>query len=257
MRVSLGERDAIQFMVIDQGVGIARERLADIFNPFVQADSSMTRRFGGTGLGLAITRRLVEVMGGSIGVDSEIGKGSAFTVDLPLDTCDETQPTKKLLRPTARKILHDSPLRILIAEDNRVNALVARRLLEKAGHQVTHVENGREAFETVRRDPDGYDVVLMDVQMPEMDGLEATRAIRGWEVNRPIPIGMKRRRLPILGLTANAVKGDDQTCFQAGMDAYIPKPIDRTRLMSTIAQVARLDDTPPGYTGRLTRPTAV
>jgi signal transduction histidine kinase/CheY-like chemotaxis protein len=361
--LSRDERGALlRFAVSDTGIGIPREKKDRMFEAFSQADGSTTRRFGGTGLGLTICRQLVEMMGGTIGVDSEPGRGSTFDFevrfpvqDLPersvepraaidpagrralvLETdftnrrvltglllrwgmdvlvarddaealrellkgreenrpfdvailagsgfdsaerirgektlatlpmlmlprngrrgdssrCRELGIGAYLLQPTTSTDLREAlecvlsrpagspgtvvtrhslregrrPLRVLLAEDNRVNRTVATRLLEKKGYTVTGVENGREALEQLERAL--FDLVLMDVQMPEMDGFEATRKLREREHE-------SERRVPVIALTAHAMKGDRERCLDAGMDGYVAKPIRREELFQAIDQ---------------------
>lgn len=202
----------LRFAVTDTGIGIAEESLDKLFLDFSQVDSSIQRRFGGTGLGLAISKRIVERLGGEIGVHSTAGAGSCFwfTVRLPIGA-----PATTTLPPLVTGSGLPA-LSILLAEDNVVNQMVASGMLTKAGHAVDIANNGAEAVERVAAK--SYDLVLMDVQMPEMDGLEATRVIRAG----PAP----GRDVPIIALTANAMASDRELCLAAGMDGYMSKPID-------------------------------
>jgi signal transduction histidine kinase len=217
-------------LVRDTGIGIAEDKQELIFDAFRQADGSTTRRYGGTGLGLTISARLVELMGGSIRVQSRAGEGSVFhfTARLSPASVEAAEMAGEVsnmsaavspLQPAA------SPLRILLAEDNVINQRLATGLLTKKGHEVTVVENGLEAVVMAGREQ--FDLVLMDVQMPEMDGLEATAAIRQIEEN-------SGRRTPIIALTAHAMRGDMERCVQAGMDDYLTKPIDLNRLSAIL-----------------------
>ncbi|MGE5505442.1 MAG: ATP-binding protein, partial [Actinomycetota bacterium] len=211
----------LRFEVTDSGVGIPESAIERLFTSFSQADSSISRRFGGTGLGLAICKRLVELLGGEIGVDSEVGKGSRFWFTLPLTIAEEVPAlTPEAVEPTNR------PLIVLLAEDNPVNRKVAVALLERAGHQVVAVENGVQAVDAVRRAR--FDAVLMDVHMPEMDGFEATRRIRA--------LRGPAARTPVIAMTANVLAGDERRCLAAGMDDYIGKPFKPAALLAKLAE---------------------
>ncbi len=212
----------VTFAVRDSGIGISAADQARLFQEFTQADGSIARRFGGTGLGLAISKRLVEMMGGAIGVVSYPGEGATFRFTLPLE---RAAAADLRIAPDGGTI-DLPPLDILLAEDNPVNQKVALGMLGRKGHRVTVANDGFQAVEAVQRQP--FDVVLMDMQMPGMDGLEATRHIRAL----PGAVG----RIPIVAMTANALKGDDERCLAAGMDGYVPKPVDSATLFATIAR---------------------
>ena len=219
-----GEEGAawLHFSVQDTGIGIPLEKQQVIFDAFSQADGSVTRRYGGTGLGLTISRRLVEMMGGRIWLESVAGQGSTFHFGVPLgvgrgDGQAARNPLPAEAQPGAPEAGRSRrPLNILLAEDNAVNQKVLSGLLEKHGHRVEIAANGREALDKLSRAE--FDLVLMDVQMPEMDGIEATAAIR----KRELDTG---GHLPIVALTAHALKTDHYRCLAVGMDGYLSKPI--------------------------------
>ena len=218
----------IRFDVTDTGIGMSREQQKVIFEPFRQADGSVTRKYGGTGLGLAICASLVELQGGSMSVSSTLGKGSTFSFTIRCGlACELTSiPEKRSTRRKTNGIRER--LRILLAEDNRVNQLLMLRLLEARGHQVVVVNDGHAAL--VALETQDFDLILMDIQMPEMDGLEATRIIRDRERTG-------RRSAPIIAMTAHAMKGDRDKCIEAGMDGYVSKPVQPEELFETIADV--------------------
>ena len=224
----IGEEAALRFRVIDSGIGIDDATCARLFQKFVQADSSTSRRFGGSGLGLAICRELAELMGGGIEVTSAVGVGSSFTLRITLPVVERAQPcTPTRCAEGCRDESHtrrERPsLRVLLVEDNKVNQALGVALLAREGHRTDVAGNGLEAIEMIGRS--SYDLVLMDLQMPEMDGFAATQAIRA-------RLGLSD--LPIIAVTANAMKGDRERCLQAGMNDYISKPIDRRHLIDTI-----------------------
>lgn len=217
---SVGDNHQLRVSVRDTGIGIAREKLDDIFEAFSQADGSMTRKYGGTGLGLAIATQLVRQFGGRIWVESEPEKGSTFHFTVRFEPSDGAPTDAYMPTPEAVR-----PLRILLAEDNAVNQKVAAGLLRKQGHAVDIAGNGREAVEALDRSD--YDVVLMIIQMPEMDGVEATRSIRKKEAG-------SGRHLPIIAMTAHAMEGDREKYVAAGMDGYVAKPVSIDRMIGEI-----------------------
>ena len=209
--------------VRDTGPGIPQQKLADIFEKFTQADSSITRRYGGTGLGLAITRRLVEIHGGQIRVESEVGKGSSFFVTIPFEPAPLSEPAPRVEERAASE---PAPgVRLLLVEDNLVNQKVVLAMLRKQGYQIEIANDGREALEKLETAGRPYDLVLMDVQMPVLDGLETTRVLRRdprWE------------KLPVVAMTAHAMTGDREKCLEAGMNGYISKPVQPAHLITTL-----------------------
>ncbi len=222
------ESATLRFAVRDTGPGIPADRIERIFEPFRQADPAVHRQHGGTGLGLAISRRIVEAMGGRLECDSTPGQGSVFhfTARLPLARADEV-PVVEASTGQSGLLTGFGTLRVLVAEDHPVNRKVVGRMLEKDGHRVVEAENGQEALEKL--DP-SIDVVLMDVRMPVMDGIAASRAIRALEEGTG-------RHVPIIALTGAALPEDREACVAAGMDACLVKPVTRNALFSTIARV--------------------
>jgi len=220
----------LHFRIIDSGIGIPGEKQALIFEPFRQVDGSTTRRFGGTGLGLAIASTLVELMGGQIWVDSAPGAGSTFHVTVPVSAASGVVERRRAVSAAAPALGRAAgrsarSARILIAEDNIVNQRVAAGLLTKRGHQVTVVSTGREALHALQAGT--FELVLMDVQMPDMDGFEATAAIRAWERDTG-------QHVRIIAMTAHAMVGDKERCLAAGMDGYLSKPIDQRALYAAV-----------------------
>jgi CheY-like chemotaxis protein len=227
----LGDGKArIRFDVTDTGIGLSKEQQKLIFEPFRQADGSVTRKYGGTGLGLAICARLVDLQGGSMSVRSDPGQGSTFSFDIRCGVCSNAQVASQKRAVESRKgNASVERLRILLAEDNRVNQLLVVRLLEARGHQVTVVGDGRAALDAIERQ--SFDLILMDIQMPEMDGLEATRMLRERERKGQSSIP------PIIAMTAHAMKGDRDKCLEAGMTGYISKPIQPEELFELMEDV--------------------
>jgi len=213
--------------VTDAGIGIPDELHQHIFEAFLQADDSTTRRYGGTGLGLAISRQLVEMMGGDIGVENNLGSGSTFWFEIPF----EISRVVDALHGSQGK-LSDAPLHserlfhanVLVAEDNAVNQFVIKKILEELGCKATLVNDGLEALSAWQEQR--YDMILMDIQMPNMDGISATRAIRKREAGQS--------HIPIIAITANALSSDRQRCMEAGLDDYLSKPYRMSELTTIL-----------------------
>ena len=224
-------RAVVRFAVTDTGIGIAPDCMNRLFTSFSQADASTTRLYGGTGLGLAISKQLAKLMGGTIGVESELGRGTTLWFTIAAQVPDRPASLAPNEVATPASISIDLPsLQILVAEDNEVNQIVVREVLTKFGHRCTIVPDGKHAVEAAQLQR--YDILLMDCQMPVMDGFEATGIIRRQEAG-----DRSRPRLPIVALTANAMKGDRERCLLAGMDGYASKPINPKELLRTIRQV--------------------
>jgi CheY-like chemotaxis protein len=231
----------IHFTVEDTGIGIPADKVDLIFESFTQADASTTRRFGGTGLGLAISKRLVTMMGGTMGVRSELGKGSMFWFTLPMAIAAEAQPETEQMpqrHGAANELVPASGggpemefahARVLVVEDNAVNQKLAVWMLEKLGCAVDVASDGSVGVEMAMQHP--YAAIFMDCQMPEMDGFEATQEIRRRE-------GSGARRA-IVAMTANAMRGDREKCLDAGMDDYISKPISKKELLQALRRHVR------------------
>ena len=225
-------RATIRCSVSDTGIGIADDRMDKLFQSFSQLDASTTRKYGGSGLGLAISKRLSELMGGQVGVKSEYGVGSTFwfTVVLDKQSGDAQEPSEPIATGPPLSKERKGSVRILLAEDNPVNQNAAMHILQaKLGYKTDAVVNGLEVIESLTAQD--YDLVLMDCQMPEMDGYEATRVIRAPNSS------VRNHNIPIIAMTANAMKGDREKCLAAGMDDYIAKPVDPQDLADLIERI--------------------
>jgi len=246
---SMTEQEVIlHFAVRDTGIGIDPSQHSEVFEAFTQADSSTTRQFGGTGLGLAISRQLVGMMQGELWVDSALGQGSTFHFTASFrsvfyagnraawsaagDPGTESSEYPDVTSPQAAPALNPSPLYILLAEDNVVNQKIATALLHRRGHKVMVVSNGKEALEALYQET--FDLVLMDVQMPEMGGLKAVEFLRARE-------RQSGQHIPVIAMTAHAMQGDRERCLTAGMDDYLSKPIQTQTLLSAIERAVRLE----------------
>ncbi len=218
--------------VSDSGSGIPTERLHDIFNSFEQVDGGNSRLYGGTGLGLSLVQRLVELMGGHIQVETDLGKGSSFRFELPFELADrpiDPEPTGTPPRETINGTSH-----ALVVEDNPVNQRVATAMLKRLGFHTDSANNGKEALDRVTTNHTGYDIILMDCQMPVMDGYEATRYIREWEQSNG-QIGT-----PIIALTADVLPGTEKTCLDCGMNDYLAKPVRKKMLREVLSRWIKL-----------------
>jgi CheY-like chemotaxis protein len=232
--ISPTSENDVRFAVADTGIGISPEKIQQLFEPFSQADSSTTRRFGGTGLGLTISRQLVELMGGEISATSAPGEGTTFEFTIPLGRAqdvpaDHAGPDR---RRTPEPVVAAAPAwsggAVLVVDDNQVNQMVAAEMLRRSGYDVEIANDGREAvLATERR---RFDAVLMDCQMPVMDGFEATQEIRRREAGGP--------RVPIIALTSSSMKGDRDAAMAAGMDAFLAKPVTADALLGTVERWA-------------------
>ena len=229
VRVELAASDAegvlVHCAVQDTGIGIPADKQSMVFESFVQADASTTRQYGGTGLGLAICHQLVTMMQGRMWLESQEGQGSTFHFTARLARAPAATAPAPAADGSASRSRSTRTLRVLLAEDNTVNQRLAARLLERKGHTVTVVDTGRAAVSAVSRER--FDIVLMDVQMPEMDGLAATAAIRAAEC-------LAGGRVPIVAMTAHAMDGDRQRCIDAGMDGYLTKPVRSADLYAAL-----------------------
>lgn len=213
----------LRFSVTDTGIGIAPELQGKLFQSFTQAENSTARKYGGTGLGLAISKRLAEMMNGSVGVESAPGHGSTFWVLFEVGETDLVPEKLPERTPTAAERQRG---RILLAEDNPINQKVMKHLLSRLGCTLEIVSNGAEAVDRVRQQPD-WDLILMDCQMPVLDGFEATKAIRE---------DVGGARIPIIAVTANALIGEREKCLAGGMDDYLVKPINREDLDAVVSR---------------------
>ena len=228
---SLHTNDWIRFAITDTGIGIAPENIEKLFQPFIQIDSALNRQYSGTGLGLALVKQIVELHGGKVGLTSELGVGSCFTIDL-LYTPESSEMLmgKQLAIPSEFEspFTHQPtkiPL-ILIVEDNEINIITISGYLQAKGYRLIFAKNGQEAIAITKAHRP--DLILMDIQMPVMDGLEAIQQIR---------LDPDLVNIPIIAMTALAMTGDRDRCIQAGADEYVTKPVKLKQLTNTIQQL--------------------
>jgi CheY-like chemotaxis protein len=213
--------------ITDTGIGIAEDKLGAIFDKFVQADTSTTRKYGGSGLGLCITKQLVEAMGGTIAVRSKLGVGSTFSISMPFETTDRLHEEKTIRRQKMLcGVIPPHEARVLIAEDHALNQIMMKTIMERFGIvNFRMAATGMDAVTAWRHEP--WDVILMDCHMPEKNGYDATIDIRRLEQERG-------GHVPIIAMTANAMVGDREKCLRCGMDGYISKPVDVDELQETL-----------------------
>jgi CheY-like chemotaxis protein len=229
---SSSEGMTIHFTVADSGIGIPLDKQEAVFQAFTQADCSISRQHGGTGLGLTISTKLVSLAGGRIYLKSEVGVGTEFHFTMVFAEAIATEADRQVMESMALPIVLGK-LHMLVADDNTINQRLIKTLLERAGHSVEIAANGRLAVEAFKRAGSSYDVILMDVQMPEIDGYQATREIRDLEGVQDLG------HVPIVALTAHAMEGDRQRCLNAGMDGYATKPVEINALLREIATCLR------------------
>jgi PAS domain S-box len=221
----------VRITVEDTGIGIPPEKLGIIFEPFAQASAGYTRKFEGAGLGLSICKQLVQNMGGTIGAENRAEGGARFSLELPLRVPRDAAGAGEVSPEPAVSLTGSG--RILVAEDDEVNRFAIRKILERAGYEIHTVENGKMVLEALGRNE--FDLILMDIQMPLMDGISATKAIRKGEA------GAETSAMPIVALTAYAMRGDEETMLEAGMNAYLPKPVERDALLRSVEQLLKTE----------------
>jgi len=215
------QRHRVEFSITDTGIGITKELQAKIFEAFTQLDQGTERQFMGTGLGMTIARQLAEQLGTQINIRSETGKGSTFSFALDLEDCASTEKTRETAKPS-HKVENTEKTHVLIVDDNAVNRMIARKLLIKRGFDAVEADSGLRAIELIKKEH--YDAVLMDIDMPHMDGIEATRQIRQ----------LTQKHIPIIAMTAHTMQGDREKFINAGMDDYIAKPFIHDELIQIL-----------------------
>ena len=226
--------DELRFVVEDTGIGISEAEQREIFGSFTQADSSYSKRFQGTGLGLTISRRIAKLMGGQVFVESTVGRGSTFYFTLPLhkdsngDQTDQTDQTKRIDGESATTEEKNKTMRILVAEDNPINLLFLSTVLEGEGHTIDQVGNGQDVVNAAQEND--YDLIMMDISMPVLNGIDAAKAIRAGKAGKT--------DVPIIAVSAHAMKGDREAFLQAGMDGYLSKPFTKPAVLAAVAKFA-------------------
>jgi CheY-like chemotaxis protein len=231
LTIEPGPWGKILVKVTDTGIGIPEDKIPYLFDQFTSTSQSGTSGEVGTGLGMSIVKEILEKHGVPIEVESETGKGTCFTLTFPLTDeapIDKPVSTKPIVSTPSAPSGKKKQLNILLAEDNPVNQKLAEKMLAKSGHKVTVAGNGREAFLKYSDSPEKTDLIFMDIQMPEMDGLESTRAIRAFEKGKDVP------KVPIVAMTGQAMTGDREKCLETGMDDYISKPINKGIILDVI-----------------------
>ena len=221
---TINGQPAISISVVDTGIGMSRDQLDNVFDAFVQADSSTTRRYGGSGLGLSIVKGIVDAMNGDIVVNSAPGEGTTFKIDLPLPTASNIKEAETA-SPDDGTIIWKN-ISILVAEDNKINKMIVDAFLKETGARITYVENGRDAVEAVKRS--AFNIILMDVHMPVMDGMEALNEIRRIESSE------SRKPAPIIAVTADAMQQERRKYLEFGFNDHLPKPINEDVLLKLI-----------------------
>jgi CheY-like chemotaxis protein len=236
----------LRFEVNDTGIGVSKEGRKSLFREFSQVDSSTTRKYGGTGLGLSISKKLVEMMNGKIGMDSKFGKGSTFWFTAEFGKVDKIEKEVLVIEKEKLDLISriDKDLSVLLVEDNKINQKIALHNLMQAGYKVELAENGHEAVMKFKSGK--FDMILMDVLMPVMNGFKATEKIRAIEQYRVLKNKNFIHHVPIIALTANAMKGDREACLAAGMDGYISKPFKQKDLAELLHNI---------LTGNVQQPT--